>query len=168
MSEPGDKNAPDTPGDECAALRWAIESFRNNAHSLKDPAFAKKWLAYSKQLLLMKGVVETIRRGGASAIVVPAIFLELHRIDHDELISLIAQAREEGETHEYLLAISAALIDNDHSLPGPLKEFVIEFLRKPKLPRRGAGRQRNYRRDNIIAWTVAMICIQMEIFPDQE
>jgi hypothetical protein len=54
MSEPGDKNAPDTPGDECAALQWAIESFRNNAHSLKDPAFAKKWLAYSKQLLLMR------------------------------------------------------------------------------------------------------------------
>ena len=83
-------------------------------------------------------------------------------MDHDELVDLIAAAREGGETHEYLLAVAAALMDNDHSLPGPLKEFVIEFLRNPEVPRRGPGRKRDYNRDNLIAWAVATICIRWE------
>jgi hypothetical protein len=51
-------------GDEGAALQWAIENFRNNAHNRKDPDSAKKRLAYNKKLLLdMKYIVETIQRG---------------------------------------------------------------------------------------------------------
>ena len=36
-------------GDEGAALQWAIENFRNNAHNRKDPDSAKKRLAYNKK-----------------------------------------------------------------------------------------------------------------------
>jgi hypothetical protein len=157
---------PASPGDERAALQWAIENFRNNAHNRKDPDSAKKRLAYNKKLLLlMNSAVETIQRGNSLSIVVPESSLELHRMDHDELVDLIAEARDGEETHEYLLAVAAALMDNDHSLPGPLKEFVIEFLRTPEVPRRGPGRRPDYSRDNFIAWAVAMICIRWEFSP---
>ena len=160
MSEPA------SPGDESAALQWAIENFRNNAHNLKDSASAKKRLAYNKKLVLfMNSVVETIQRGNSLSIVVPESTEQLHRMDHDELVDLIAQARNGGETHEYLLAVAAALVDNDHSLPGPLKEFVIEFLRTAEVPRRGPGRRPDYSRDNCIAWAVATICIQWKFSP---
>jgi hypothetical protein len=153
-------------GDEGAALQWAIENFRNNAHNRKDPDSAKKRLAYNKKLLLdMKYIVETIQRGNSLSIVVHESTEQLHRMDHDELVDLIAQARNGGETGEYLLAVAAALVDNDHSLPGPLKEFVIEFLRTAEVPRRAPGRRPDYSRDNYIAWAVAMICIQWEFSP---
>jgi hypothetical protein len=153
---------PTSPGDESAALQWAIENFRNNAHNLIDPDFAKKLLAYSKQLLLYKGMVQTIQRGDALSIVVPESAEQSHRMDPDELVDLITKAREEELAHEYLLAVAAALIDNNYSLPDPLKEFTIEFLRNPEAPRPGPGRKRNYRRDVVIAWVVAGICIQWE------
>ena len=86
-------------GDEGAALQWAIENFRNNAHNRKDPDSAKKRLAYNKKLLLdMKYIVETIQRGNSLSIVVPESTEQLHRMDHDELVDLIAQARNGGET----------------------------------------------------------------------
>ena len=159
MSEPA------SPGDESAALQWAIENFRNNAHNLKDPDSAKKRLAYNKQLLLIQGVAKTIQRGNALSIVVPEFTEQLHRMDPDELVDLIAEARKEEGVHEYLLAVAAALIDNNYSLPDPLKEFVIEFLRNPEAPRPSPGRKRNYRRDNFIAWAVAMICIRWDFSP---
>ena len=59
-------------------------------------------------------------------------------------------------------------MDNNYSLPDPLKEFVIEFLRNPKAPRRGPGRKADHMRDYLIAWAVASICIRWGIFPNQE
>jgi hypothetical protein len=160
MSEPA------SPGDESAALQWVIENFCNKAHSLKDPDSAKKRLAYNKKLLLlMNSIVETIQRGNSLSIVVPESTEQLHRMDHDELVDLIAAARDGGETHEYLLAVAAALMNNDHSLPGPLKEFVIEFLRSTEVPRRGPARKPDYSRDNFIAWAVATICIRWKFSP---
>ena len=44
MSEPA------SPGDESAALQWAIENFRNNARDLEGPNSAKEWLAYNEGL----------------------------------------------------------------------------------------------------------------------
>jgi hypothetical protein len=166
MSEPASTaDHPMLPGDETAALQWAIENFRNNARNLKDPDSAKKRWAYNKQLLMNDKSVETIQRGNTLSIVVPESYEELHRMDHDELVDLIAAAREERETHEYLLAVAAALIDNGYSLPGPLKEFVIEFLPNPEVPRRGRGRKREYMRDDVIAWVVSSICIQWGFSP---
>jgi hypothetical protein len=159
------KEPASAAGDEGAALQWAIENFRNNAHTLKDPDFAKERLAYNKQLLLGNGMVQTVQRGNALSIVVPESTEQLHRMDPDELEDLIAEAREGEGAHEYLLAVAAALIDNNYSLPNPLKEFVIEFLRNPEVPRRGPGRKRNYRRDNFIAWAVAMIFVKWEFSP---
>jgi hypothetical protein len=160
MSEPA------LPGDEGAALQWAVENFRNNVPKLKDPDSAKERLAYNKQLLIrMSCCVETIQRGNTLSIVVPESPEQLHRMDHDELVDLIAAARKGGGAHELLLAVAAALIDNDYSLPSPLKEFVIEFLRNPEVPQRGRGRKREYERDDVIAWAVATICIRWEFSP---
>jgi hypothetical protein len=159
------KEPASAAGDEGAALQWAIENFRNNAHGLKDPDFAKKRLAYNKQLLLGNGMVQTIQRGDALSIVVPESTEQLHRMDPDELVDLITEAREGEEVHKYLLAVAAALINNNYSLPDPLKEFVIEFLRNPEAPQPGPGRKRNFRRDDFIAWTVAMICMKWEFSP---
>jgi hypothetical protein len=80
--------------DESAALKWAIESFRNNdnAHNFKDESTGRKErLAYNKMLLsLLSSAVETIDHGGAQSIVVPESTEQLHRMDQDELVSLIA------------------------------------------------------------------------------
>jgi hypothetical protein len=159
------KEPASTAGDEGAALQWAIENFRNNAHQLKDPDFAKRRFAYSKQLLLGKGMVKTIQRGDAFSIVIPESTEQLHRMDPDELGDLIAEARDGKGAHEYLLAVAAALIDSNYSLPDPLKEFVIDFLRNPEAPRPGPGRKRNHVRDGAIAWAVAMICIRWKFSP---
>ena len=138
MSEPASTTRepmlrPDIPGDESAALQWAIENFRNNAHNLKDPDITKKRLAYNKQLLLGLGfVVKTIQRENALSIVIPKSTEQLHRMDQDELVGLIAEAREGGEAHEYLLAVAAALIDNNYSLPDPLKEFGDRIFTQPR------------------------------------
>jgi hypothetical protein len=60
-----------TPGDESAALQWAIENFRNNTHNLKDPDYPKKRLDYNKRLLLSTGTVRTVQHGSWLCIVVP-------------------------------------------------------------------------------------------------
>jgi hypothetical protein len=153
------------PRDESAALQWAVETFRRNAFCF-DPDYAGKRLAYNKQLLLhMKVMVETIQHAGGQSIVVPESTAELHRIDPDELLDLIAKARESDIVREYLLAVAAALIDNKHTLPEPLKEFAAQFLRNPKTPQPSRGRPVLHRRDNVISWAIAMICIQWEFSP---
>jgi len=86
-------------------------------------------------------------------------------MDHDELLDLIAGAREEVRAHEYLLAVAAALIHDDQPLPGPLKEFVIGFLRNPEGPRRGPGRKRDYIRDEVTAFAVSHICLNWKFSP---
>jgi len=91
-----------TPRDESAALQWAIENFRNNAYKLKDNNLPAKRAAYNKELLmLMKNTVETIPRGDALSIVVPESSEQLHRIDEDELVDLVTEAREEIASHKY-------------------------------------------------------------------
>jgi hypothetical protein len=159
----------DTPFDDNAALQWAVESFRRNSCSLRDGGTAKEWLAYNKTLLLhLKKCVEIIQHKGAQAIVVPESFETLHRIDNEELLDLIRGAREGHETtHAYILAVAAALIENGDCLPGPLKEFVVEFLREPQKPRTGPGRKRSklFMRDNYIGFVMAMICIHWKFFP---
>jgi len=156
---------PNAAGDESAALQCAIEDFRNNAGRLKDHTFAKKRLAYNKRLLLLKGMVEILPRGDGLSIIVPESAEQRHRMDHDELVDLIAAAREEEDAHDYLLAVAAALMDNDYSLPVPPKEFVIEFLRNSEGPRRKPGRKRDYQRDECIAWVVATICLRWGFSP---
>ena len=79
-------------------------------------------------------------------------------MDPDELITLIEEARENGDLREYLLAIAAAALDNEQTLPGPLKEFVIGFLRNPKAARSRRGRPASYTRDHVINGVVYMIC----------
>ncbi len=156
----------DTPRDESAALKWAIENFHNNKHNLKDPDIARKKQTYYKWLLsVMRSTVETIQHGGGQSIVVPDSTETLHRIDPDELIDLIKEARENGDQRDYLLAIAAAAVDNDQPLPAPLKEFVTEFLRSPKASGSRRGRPATHTRDDVISWAVAEICIRWKFSP---
>ena len=93
---------------------------------------------------------------------VPESFETWHRIDNDELLDLIRSAREAKESREYVLAVAAALIENGDRLPGPLKEFVVEFLRNPQELNPGPGRKRSdlVQRDNTIGFVVATICLR--------
>lgn len=153
----------EVPRDETAALQWAIESFRNNARIRMDPSHIRERRDYNALLLNeFRATVETIQRGDTQSIMVPDSFETTHRMDHDELLDLIACARKDGEVYEYLLAIAAALIENGYALPAPLKEFVVGFLQNPKVPRPGRGRKRATLspRDNFIAWVVSMICLR--------
>jgi hypothetical protein len=158
-----------TSRDENAALQWAIENLRNNAHTLKDVAHAKKVHAYNMGLVRhhLKSIVKTIQRGDAQSVVVPESLESAHRMDQEELLDLIAGARVNSAAHEYLLAIAAALTENGQTLPAPLKEFLIGFLRNPKPPRPGRGRKRSTlsSRDSFIAWVVGMICLQWRFYP---
>ena len=113
MSEPA------SPGGESAALQWAIENFRNNAHNLKDPDSAKKRLAYNKELLLhMHYIVETIQRGNSLSIVVPESSLELHRMDHDELVDLLSARPRRRRVYHQIESVTAAPTSPHGSTPG--------------------------------------------------
>jgi len=151
-------------------LQWAIETFENGR--VKDVDQAKRLREYNISLLRhhSKYVVKSIQRGDTQSIVVPESLETAHRMDHDELLDLIGGTRKDGEMHEYLLAVAAALIDNGDSLPAPLKEFVVEFLRNPKMPRPGRGRKRStlLMRDQFIAFVVASICVRWDFSPNQE
>ena len=154
--------------DENAALQWAIETFRNNASALKGGGSKKERLAYNKTLLLhLKRCVETIQHNGAPAMVVPESYETLHRIDNEELLDLIRDAGEAKETREYMLAVAAALIENENRLPDPLKKFVIEILRNLQEPSPGPGRKRSnlVERDSIIGFVVASICVRWKFSP---
>lgn len=98
---------------------------------------------------------------------VPESFETLHRIDNDELLDLVRSAREHKETREYVLAVAAALVENEDRLPSELKEFVVEFLRNPQHPSEGRGRKRSnlVQRDNTIGFVVAMICLRWKFSP---
>ena len=154
--------------DENAALQWAIETFRNNASSLKVGGTAKERSAYNKTLLLhLRKTVKAIESKGAQAIVVPESFETLHRIDNDELLDLVRSAREAKEPREYMLAVAADLIENGDRLPAPLKEFVIEFLRNPQELTSGPGRKRSNlaQRDDTIGFVVVTICLRWRFSP---
>jgi hypothetical protein len=154
----------DTPQDESAALQWAIKNFRKNEHNLKDTDIERKKLTYYKRLL-SAAKITVIQHGGEQSIVVPDSPETQHRLDPDELITLIKGARENGDQRDYLLALAAAALDNGQNLPGPLKEFVTEFLRSPRATGSRRGRPASYTRDDVISWAVSEISIRWKFFP---
>ena len=127
MSEPagaGSKSAP---------FSQAVENFRNNAHNLKSHDPAQKRIAYNKKLLLMNSIVKSIQRGNSLSIVVPETSLELHRMDHDELVVLTA-AHEERRHMNLLLAVAAPRSWITTIPTWPTERVVIDFLRNPGVP----------------------------------
>ncbi len=64
------------------------------------------------------------------------------------------------------LELAATLIERGETLTGPLREFIVDFLRNPKEPKRAVGRQtsEHLHRNLVIGYVIASIVLRSK-FP---
>ena len=89
---------------------------------------------------------------------------EQHPEDMDSRSAkFISNMRDRGA--EYLVArLAAALMESGDRIPKPMQDFVIDFLRNPKVEERDRGPQKRTRivRDNLIGAAVGIIVQEYE------
>ena len=119
---------PEPPLDrEEDALQWAIKECRRSAPLMKSGAEDER-IAWHQKVL----------RGGA----VYGGEIVLGGAEFDRAADYVEIARKGSKLGtKVTLELAAALIERGETLRGPLREFIVEFLRNPKEPRRGAGRR---------------------------
>jgi hypothetical protein len=120
--------APEPPLDRQEdALQWAIKECRRLAPLMKSGAEDES-IAWHQKVLRSGAVYGgEIGLGGA---------------EFDRAADYVEIARKGSKLGTKVsLELAAALIERGETLRGPLQEFIVEFLRNPKEPRRGAGRR---------------------------
>jgi hypothetical protein len=109
---------------EREALQWAADRFRDRAIVLSPEG--------SRCVLV----------GSAVNRFLAAYYIAKHSIKTDEKIlveDLLHEFKEEYFTPDLRCEVAAALLEGNEQLPSSLREFVVDFLRNPKVNRK-AGR----------------------------
>jgi hypothetical protein len=136
--------------DESAALAWAVEFFRSRAADMTLEGSERRGIELAVNTLLSGFYYEA----------------EQHPEDVDSRTAkFISKMRDRGA--EYLVAhLAAALMERGNRLPKPMQDFVIDFLRNPKVEKRDRGPQKRTRimRDMLIGAAVGII-VQEYGFP---
>jgi hypothetical protein len=99
---------------EREALQWAINYFRNCAADLKPDGSRRKVNELNKKLQM-----DWVNSGPENL--------------HVELTDYIAAARQGYDGGLDLLDLAATLIERGDPLPVPLRAYVTDFLRNPKI-----------------------------------
>lgn len=146
--------SPEPPLDrEQDALNWAIEEFQRNAHSLKPGGGVDERAAWFEKALRAGAAFHgEIAAGGA---------------EYDRAADYVEYARHGDKLgRKVSLELAAALIERGETLTGPLREFIVEFLRNPEEPKRTAGRQTSERlhRNLVIGYVIGTIVLRSK-FP---
>ena len=107
---------------EPEALQWAADRFRDRASIL----------SVSRRFLVASAVNRFLA----------AYYMAKHSIKTDEKIlveDLLHEFKEEYFTPDLRCEVAAALLERNEQLPSSLREFVVDYLRNPKVKRK-AGR----------------------------
>jgi hypothetical protein len=109
---------------EREALQWAADRFRDLASVLSAEG--------SRRVLVASAVNSFLA----------AYYIAKHSIKTDEKIlveDLLHEFKEEYFTPDLRCEVAAALLERNEQLPSSLREFVVDYLRNPKVNRK-AGR----------------------------
>ncbi len=145
---------PEPPLDrEQDALNWAIDEFQRNAHNLRLGGVVDERAAWFEKVL----------RAGAAF----RGEIAVGDAEYDRAADYVEYARHGDKLgRKVSLELAAALIERGETLTGPLREFIVEFLRKPKEPKRSVGRQtsEHLHRNLVIGYVIATIVLRSK-FP---
>jgi hypothetical protein len=135
------------------ALQWAVEEFQRNAHNLKPGGIVDERAAWFEEALRAGAAFRgEVCVGGA---------------EYDRAADYVEYARHGDKLgRKVSLELAAALLERGETLTGPLREFIVEFLRNPKEPKRSVGRQtsEHLHRNLVIGYVIAAIVLRWK-FP---
>lgn len=143
-------DAQPSAGAEKEALQWAIGEFQRNKALLKFGGTAEERAAWIVKVLLYAGTASD-----------GEIFLAGSEFDRAADYVEAAQHGDKLGT-KVSLALGAALIERGEVLREPLRELIVEFLRNPKPPKRGAGRKASdlVERNSTISYVIGIVAIR--------
>jgi hypothetical protein len=135
---------------EQEALQWATDWFRDCAGTLSVEG-SRRFLAASAVNSFLEAY-DRAKDGGAD--------------DKITVEDYLYELQEEQFTPDLRCAAAAALLERNEHLPTSLREFVVDFLRNPKVKRK-AGRDFNVlrHRNKLIAETIQIIAERWKFHP---
>jgi hypothetical protein len=142
-----------TPLDHDAALQWAVDTFRRNAH-----IFPACHLALPLDVKYRRaGERESVELG----------YAEHSELVHDDEISAIVKNAHDGNkaAARFLSEIAARLVEQGDPLPAPLRQLISRTLRHPKRNRVGRTRFDLAERNQIVCFVVTIISLNWGFLP---